>query len=56
MYELYDPEVLTIVRACRFEETLHRFQNMLIDKLQGGRHQYRIPHGDEQPGTHPFTD
>lgn len=30
----------------RFEETLHRFQNMVIDKQLGGEHKYRIPEGD----------
>eukprot|EP00040_Diaphanoeca_grandis_P004214 m.27601 g.27601 ORF g.27601 m.27601 type:complete len:470 (-) comp15773_c0_seq1:470-1879(-) len=31
----------------RFEETLHRFQNMVADKLVGGQHKYRIPKGDD---------
>jgi len=29
----------------RFEETLHRFQNMVVDKVVGGEHMYRIPEG-----------
>jgi len=32
----------------RFEETLHRFQNMIIDKVEGDEQtRYRIPEGDE---------
>lgn len=30
----------------RFEETLHRFQNMIVDKITAGKHKYRIPNGD----------
>lgn len=31
----------------RFEETLHRFQNMVIDKMVAGENKYRIPKGDK---------
>ena len=36
----------------RFEETIHRFQNMVIDKvLAEDTTRYRIPEGDDD---HPF--
>jgi len=37
----------------RFEEPLHRFQNMVIDKMVGVE---RIPPGDEQTATPMFVD
>ncbi len=41
-------------RMCyRFEEPLHRFQNMVIDKMVGVE---RIPPGDEQTATPMFVD
>jgi choline monooxygenase len=41
-------------RMCfRFEEPLHRFQNMVIDRMVGLD---RIPDGDDEPTTRMFPD
>ena len=40
-------------RVCyRFEESLHRFQNMIIDRMVGKR---RVPPGDESETVPMFT-
>jgi hypothetical protein len=41
-------------RMCyRFEESVHRFQNMVIDRMLGVR---RVPAGDEEPRRRLFPD
>ena len=46
--------VYTGGRMCyRFEESVHRFQNMVIDRMLGVR---RVPPGDEQPHRRLFPD
>ena len=41
-------------RMCfRFEEPLHRFQNMVIDRMVGID---RIPGGDDEPASRMFPD